>query len=139
MLGEDARENGLKYSLMERLQVLYKMHGGLALQHMISLNTNYRCHKDLVKIPNELFYESNIQSRPHDAYPHPKAIFPLIFVCSSLSAEVDCQLEAKILLEQVQYFAISHWPGDWGARDLKKICLVTASQTQVSHEQFFDH
>ncbi len=133
MLGEAARENGFKYSLLERLQVLYKKHGGLALQHMVSLNTNYRCHKDLVKIPNELFYESNIKScSPHDAFPHPKAAFPLIFVCSSLTAEVDCQLEAKILLEQVQYFAMSHWPSSiWGKQDLQTIGLATASQTQV--------
>ncbi len=88
--------------------------------YMVSLNTNYRC-------------QSNIQSCPHDAS-HPKAAFPLIFVCSSLTAEVDCRLEAQILLEQMEYFAMTHWPSSWGARDLQKI---SASLTQVSLKTFF--
>ena len=131
VLGEEARENGLKYSLMERLQELYKQFGGLAVQHMISLNTNYRCHKDLIQIPNDLFYDSKIHSLPYDASPHPRAAFPLIFVCSSTTGQVNSQLEAQVLLEQVQYFAVSHWPTSWGARDLRKVCLATTSQTQV--------
>ena len=133
MLGEEARENGLKHSLLERLQILYKEYGDLAIEHFISFNTNYRCHKDLVKIPDDLFYDSKIQSRPHDASPHPKALFPLIFVCSSATADVKCDVEAQLLLEQVQHFVMSHWPESWGKKDLYDICLATASQYQVKY------
>lgn len=110
---------------MERLQTSYMNLGGLAPDYIVTLNTNYRCHKDLAKIPNDLFYESKVKSYPHDAIPHPKAAFPLFFVCSSLTEMVDPRLEAKILLERVD------WPVDWGTKDFKNVCIVTASQTQV--------
>lgn len=133
VLGDEARENGLKYSLLERLQDLYKKCGGEdALEHnMVELNTNYRCHRDIVKIPNELFYGSKIKSRPHEASSHPKAKYPLLFVCSSLTSDVDNHLEANVILEQIEDFTIFHWPDRWGEWDLTKICLTTASKTQV--------
>ena len=135
VLGEETRENGLKYSLLERLQGLYTMHGGLALEHMISLNTNYRCHKDLVEIPNKLFYDGKIKSHPKDAQPHPLAPFPLIFVCSSLTTNVKAELEAQLLLEQIEKFVLSNWPDCWNKKNRKDICLTTASQYQVSKYQ----
>lgn len=106
VLGEEARENGLKYSLLERLQVLYRKCGGDALEHMVSLNTNYRCHEDIVRIPNELFYDSKIETRPHNAILHPQAKFPLIFVCSSVTSSVDRNLEAELLLKQIRHFVL---------------------------------
>ena len=132
MLGEEARENGLKYSLLERLQVLYDKYGDQASSHIVSLNTNYRCHKDIVEIPNQLFYENMIkcpQNAHHDH--HPDATFPLLFVCSSVSSTTDDELEAQLILQQVEKFAVHSWPSNWGKRDLTKICLVTASKTQV--------
>ena len=135
MLGAKARENGLKYSLLERLQDLYKSLGVLALQHMVSLNTNYRCHEEIVKIPNNLFYKSKIQSRPIDAMPHPQARFPMIFVCSSLTEEVNSELEAQFLLEEVWNFVELKWPACWGTKNFREICLATASRTQVMNIQ----
>ena len=129
MLGEEARENGLKYSLLERLQVLYNECGGQALDHMVSLNTNYRCHKDIVEIPNQLFYENTIK-RPHHDH-NPGATFPLLFICSSISSTTDNNVEAQLILQQVEKFTVHSWPSNWGERDLTKICLVTASKTQV--------
>lgn len=131
VLGEEARENGLKYSLLERLQALYQKYGGCALRHMVSLNTNYRCHEDVMKIPNELFYESKIKSHPQDAFPHHMAAYPLVFVCSSLTSEVNHELEAQLLLKEVERFVISNWPVNWGKKDPRKVCIVTPSRTQV--------
>ena len=131
VLGDEARENGLKYSLQERLQKLYWELGGLALKHMVSLNTNYRCHEDIIQIPNTLFYEGKIRSSALNAAPHHRAKFPLVFVCSSLSDEVDCDLEAKLLLDNMEQFVLLNWPEGWGERDWNNICLTTASQTQV--------
>ena len=131
MFGEEARENGLKYSLLERLQDLYKKCGGQALDHMVFLNTNYRCHEDIVKIPNQLFYKKKIKPRPLNAHHHPDATFPLLFICSSVSSTTDNDVEAQLILQQVEKFAVHSWPSDWGRRDLTKVCLVTASRTQV--------
>ncbi len=111
-------------------------YGGFALEHMVSLNINYRCHKDLVEIPNALFYGSMIQSTPKDARSHPQAKFPLLFVCSSLTDEVNNEVEARLLLEQIQKFAVSGWPLCWGERKLKDIGVVTPSQTQVKLDSF---
>ena len=97
---------------------------------MVFLSTNYRCHKDIVKIPNQLFYKNEIKSFPQYAHPHPDTKFPLLFVCSSLGPTTDSNLEAQLILQQVEKFVHS-WPSDWGRRDLTKIGLVTASRTQV--------
>lgn len=130
VLGEEARENGLKYSLLERLEVLYKKCGGYALQHMVSLNTNYRCHEDIMKIPNELFYESRIKLNTAVST-HPQAKYALMFICSSLTSNVDQYLEAELVLQQIKTLLLLNWPAKWGKRDLKKIGLVTASRVQV--------
>ena len=139
VLGEESRKNGLKFSLQERLQQLYTKQGGLALKHMTSLNTNYRCHERIVQIPNKLFYESKIQACPLNALAHPRAEFPLLFVCSSLTTEVDCEFEAKLLMKYFEDFMLlDNWPTDrWGEKDLRKICLVTASRFQVSYMHHF--
>lgn len=127
VLGEEARENGLKYSLLQRLQVLYKKCGDKASKHMVSLNTNYRCHKDIVNIFNELFfYTSRIKMRPYNASERSQTKYPLVFVCSSLTSKVDYELakrEAQLLLQQV---------GErWDGTDPRTICLTTATRTQV--------
>ena len=124
VLGDEARENGLKYSLLERLQILYEQYGGLALQHMVSLNTNYRCHSELVKIPNELFYNSQIKSCSRSS-----SSYPLKFVCSSITSQTNYEHEAILLLQQVWGF-ISNLPG-YSDRDLRNICMVMATRTQV--------
>ena len=98
---------------------------------MVSLNTNYRCHEDVMRIPNDLFYDSKIKSCSQNASLHPQATYPLLFVCSSLTSDVDHHLEANLLLNQVRRFVIDSWPGCWGDEDVKKVCLTTASQTQV--------
>ena len=135
VLGNEARENGLRHSLQERLQSVYQKLGGLALEHMVSLNKNYRCHENIMQIPNELFYDSKIKSSPElDAPLHHLTTFPLVFVCSSLVEEVDPHLEAELLLNSMQDYIISNWPKErWGKRDWNKICLTTALQTQVCY------
>ena len=127
VLGEEARENGLKLSLLERLQVLYQKCGGNALKHMVSLNTNYRCHKDIMRICNELFYQSEVKIS-HSR--HPQIECPLFFVCSSLTSIINLNLEAKLVLEQIKQ-VVASWPANWGKMDLTKICFTTASQPQV--------
>ena len=98
---------------------------------MVSLNTNYRCHEDVMRIPNDLFYDSKIKSCSRNASAHPQATYPLLFVCSSLASGVNDYLGANLLLEQIKRLVIDSWPLCWGEKDPKKICLLTASQSQV--------
>ena len=127
VLGEEARDNGLKYSLLERLQILYNRIGGAALKYICYLNTNYRCHKDIVKIPNKLFYKTEFILTTYSdasAHPHPQAGHPLLFVCC------PSDRTGMFLLEKMKYF-LSHWPEGWGEKNLGKACLMTSNRTQV--------
>ena len=133
VLGDETRESGFKLSLLERLQLEYEKIGGPAKDYLLTLSTNYRCHKDILAIPHVLFY-SGLKSQARKADPHPKAPYPLLFVCSNLTSDVSSsELEAKILLDQVNFF-VENWPTDnssWGEFELDKIAVVTSTRPQV--------
>ena len=133
MLGDETRASGFKLSLLERLQKEYEKIGGPAKDYLVTLSTNYRCHKDILAIPHQLFY-SGLKSKAKNADPHPKAQYPLLFICSNLTSDVcSPDIEARVLLEQVNFF-IQHWPNDntsWGNYELSKIAVVTSSRPQV--------
>ena len=82
VLGEEAQDNGLNKSLLERLQNLYKKTPQLSSHCCASLLTNYRCHKEIVQFSSSLFYEQSQQCQVPDRVAHPAAPFPLLFVCS---------------------------------------------------------
>lgn len=133
MLGDEARENGLKLSLLERLQLVYDSIGDPAKDYSKTLSTNYRCHKNILAIPQQLFY-SGLRSKARKSDLHPQAPYPLLFVCSNLTSDVcSPEVEAKVLLEQVDFF-VKHWPGrssSWGDCNLQKIAVVTSTRSQV--------
>ena len=135
MLGEEARDSGLKFSLLERLQKEYNKIGGRTNEYSMTLSTNYRCHKHILAIPHQLFY-NGLKSKAYKAIPHPQARYPLLFVCSNLTSNVLSSTgdqEARLLLQQVNTFAGQHtWPQEqWGKYDLSSIAVVTATRTQV--------
>ena len=133
MLGDEARQSGFKLSLLERLQEKYKEIGKPARDYLVSLSTNYRCHKDILAIPHKLFY-SGLESKAQKADPHPKAPYPLLFICSNLTSNVcSPEIEAEVLLEQVKFF-VQHWPknSSWGEYELNKIAVVTSTRPQVN-------
>ena len=111
----------------------YEKIGGPAKDYLITLSTNYRCHKDIIAIPHQLFY-SGLKSKALNANPHPKAPYPLLFVCSNLTSEVcSPELEAKVILDQVN-FVVKHWPkndSSWGDYDLHKTSIITSTRKQV--------
>ncbi|XP_019402364.1 PREDICTED: putative helicase MOV-10 [Crocodylus porosus] len=84
-------EHGLGVSLLERLMhhnSLYQKAGGsYKSQFVTKLLRNYRSHAAILKIPNELFYEGELQehadqviTRSYCAWPElPKQGFPVIF------------------------------------------------------------
>jgi len=134
VLGEEARENGLKYSIQERLENLYmsKDLAEIATSHIFHLNVNYRCHVEIMKILNNLFYKKEIISKPMNANSHPMAPYPLLFVCSSLDTQMEPWKEAKILLDVLQKSVIENWPEkEWGVKNLSNVSVIAASRTQV--------
>ncbi len=141
VLGEEAQENGLAVSLLERLQNHYQKLGEAAQQHCVTLVTNYRCHSGILKLAEELFYETPLHcwdQREADGSAHPKAPFPLQFVCSSINdttqsvSEATNEGEARIALQQAHNFAVS-WPVEgWGPKDLAQICFISPTRSQVS-------
>ena len=139
MLGDEARKNGLKYSLLERLQCVYEKLSHVSSDHCVTLITNYRCHQEILALPAKLFYpDCALECKVPATATHPSARYPLLFVCSSLDEEaqstnsVKNENEARILLKQVAYF-IKNWPHSWGERDLQhKVGIVTQTRSQVS-------
>ncbi|MCG8623370.1 MAG: C-terminal helicase domain-containing protein, partial [Proteobacteria bacterium] len=133
VLGDETRASGFKLSLLERLQMEYEKIGGPAKDYLVTLSSNYRCHRDILAIPHQLFY-SGLKSKAKKADPHPNAQYPLLFVCSNLTSDVcSPDIEARVLLEQVNFF-VQHWPSDnssWGKYELNKIAVVTSTRPQV--------
>ena len=133
VLGDETRASGFRLSLLERLQLEYEKIGRPAKDYLLTLCTNYRCHKDILAIPHQLFY-SGLKSKARKADTHPKAPYPLLFVCSNLNSNVcSREIEARILLEQVSVF-IQHWPrnnSSWGDCEPKKLAIVTSTRPQV--------
>ena len=130
VLGEETRKSGFKLSLLERLQIEYEKCGAAAKDYLITLSTNYRCHKDILAIPHQLFY-SGLKCKAKKADPHPNAPYPVLFVCSNLTTNTcSPKIEAQVLLGQVNKF-VQNWPRSWGDRKLKEIAVLTSTRPQV--------
>ena len=142
MFGEEAREHGLKYSLLERLYDLYRSYGGHAQDYIVQLSVNYRCHQDIMKIPNKLFYDNKVNPQPPgvqgqhpDAQAHPDISYPLVFLCTSMGSESYADTEANELLKYLHNVVITKWPDQWGVKNLKEVSIIAASRTQVCLSQ----
>ena len=143
VLGTEARENGLKTSLLERLHDIYNSSPlkTYSETHCATLLNNYRCHRALLSLPSYLFYNSALVTKAQsNTQLHPMCSgFPLHFICSSLDDKVlevkegTNETEAEILLDDVTKY-ISSWPvHEWGSHvDLSSVCIMTATSNQVS-------
>ena len=138
VLGEQPRERGFSTSLLERLEMHYIRMGRIAAPYIVRLETNYRCHRDILSLAEKLFYKFPLKSLVSSESTHPNAPFPLVFVCSDLTPPQPSdnpinEPEARIIIEQLQKFARG-WPKDsWGMKvDPSHICVVSPSRTQVS-------
>ena len=143
VLGDEARDNGLKLSLLERLHGIYNSSPlkHYSETHCATLLNNYRCHGALLSLPSYLFYNSALVTKAQsNAQLHPMCSeFPLHFICSSLNDEMlevkegTNEMEAEILLGEVMKYC-SSWPVyEWGGRvNLSSVCIMTATSNQVS-------
>ena len=114
VLSDKARENGLGDSIIERLFTHYKTLRKATTTHAATLLTNYRCHPSILMLASSLFYECTLLSRS-TSRTHPKAPFPLVFACTSLSQEgfsnlpAEDEREAEILVRKMLEF-VRDWP-----------------------------
>ena len=104
VLGDEARDCGLKVSLLERLHDIYSKERN-ASHLCATLLTNHRCHPALLALPSYLFYESALINSDSQDQPklHPSTSFPLHFICSSLHTNLEVKndtnpYEADLLL-----------------------------------------
>ncbi len=134
VLGDEARENGLKDSLLERLSKLYSSCDA-AKPYMVQLNNNYRCHKEIMAIPNKLFYNNKIIAT-EEIEVHPLAPYPMMCVCTSLDHKVNPDLESRLLLDEVQKITET-WPKEWLPYDRTDVAFITSSRTQVIIQLFY--
>lgn len=142
MLGNEARENGLKKSLLERLYSIYDTPDLLEVSqdHSATLLTNFRCHHALLSLPSYLFYGSALVTVAEATNAlHPDALYPIHFVCSDLNEEIvevsESQNETEVLVvlsELKKYVSDKKWPKEeWGERNLEDICIMAATANQV--------
>ena len=124
MLGDIARNNGLAKSLFTRLLEFYNQHR----LPVAVLNTNYRCHKDIVCLARTLFYSQSLQPRANPSS-IPGVAHPIWFVCSSLvkSYETDVETDAsevKALINQLMNFYND-------PRKMEDVCIIATNRHQV--------
>ena len=140
VLGEKARENGLKYSLLERLCTLYSKEELVEASqiHCAILLTNFRSHHALLSLPSYLFYSSALMTVAKAITQlHPDAGYPLHFICSSLDQEVleisesINRREIELILDEVNKY-VDNWPyKEWGDKKLSDICIMATTANQV--------
>lgn len=131
MLGDEPQEFGLGSSLLERLLLAYNA-GEESRKYIAHLWTNYRCHKDVLELPSQLFYDSSLKPMS-DVTTYLTAPYPLIFVCSSVASPhpiVDdiSGDEAKTLIDQLH--ELCSGMGD-SQTFLKETCFMALSRRQV--------
>ncbi len=135
MLGHDAREYGLKFSLLERLHTLYSTETFFerSSSHCVSLWTNFRSHHALLCLPSYLFYGSALVTAAKAAYqPYPDGQYPIQFVCSSLDDSV-CEVKESSNLKEVELILdeVESCIEKWGILDLNDICVMATTHNQV--------
>lgn len=136
VFGQEAQQNGLNISLLERLSNIYDKLDSAQLQ-CVQLNANYRAHREIMNLASKLSYDCSLSSIVPDSIAHPDAPYPLLFVCSSLD-DTTTQVkrdtdenEARVLLNQVLRFIVK-WPtAQWGPENPSSVCIITPTKHQV--------
>ena len=89
----------------------------------------------ILRLPSNLFYDCCLLTRSVDSDPHPKAPYPLVFVCSSMDKTQsnknawDAEEAKKILQSASSY--LSTWPKTWGTFAEREVCILASSHQQV--------
>ncbi|NXN43086.1 SDE3 helicase, partial [Rhinoptilus africanus] len=147
-----AIEHGLGISLLERLMLhnpLYKKSsGGYDLQFVTKLLWNYRSHEAILRIPNELFYDSELKACEsieldvrslYCAWDElPKKGFPIIFhgVCGEDQREAKSPsffntAEVEVLVHYLKKLLQSRGKGGCPSVSPKEVGIISPYRKQV--------
>ncbi len=135
VLGDEAQSNGLGISLLERLHSEYDKREFSSKRYCsLTLLTNHRCHSGILMLPSSLYYHSTLQCGKANDKPHPLASFPLTFVCSDITQDIETtsgknQNEVDVLFKEVEKY-FKRWPKNWNKEE-KRICIMSPSPDQV--------
>ncbi|XP_050774200.1 helicase with zinc finger domain 2 isoform X1 [Gopherus flavomarginatus] len=126
-------EQSADHTLLNRLfQYYQKEKHEVALKSRIIFNENYRSTAGIIEFVSKHFYVSkgNTIHASGNIPPHPE-LHPLMFCHVPGSTERDMAMtswynvsEIMQVIEKVQEMH-QKWPDEWGARDLKRICVVS--------------
>lgn len=124
-MGDIPQKNGLAKSLFTRLIELYKDRG----MPIAVLNTNYRCHKEIVFLARSLFYSESLKPRAKLSS-IPGVSYPILFVCSSLTKAYRIEKEtdpdeAAALIKQLKAI--------FKPQQMEDVCIMATNRHQVSH------
>uniref|UniRef100_A0A663MTG7 Helicase with zinc finger 2 n=1 Tax=Athene cunicularia TaxID=194338 RepID=A0A663MTG7_ATHCN len=121
------------HTLLNRLFQFYqKERHEVAVKSRIIFNENYRSTAGIIEFVSKHFYvgKGNAIGASGNIPPHPE-IYPLVFCHVSGVAERDMSMiswhnasEITQVIEKVKEIYM-RWPDEWGARDLKRICVVS--------------
>lgn len=137
VLGEEPQKHGLSISLLERLYDCYHALGDVAKPYCAHLHTNFRCHRKILDLARQVAYKMHLDCKVPDHSAHPRAEFPLRFVCTSLDADVGAthksinEDEVQVALKEASRFFMEWPPHHWGKRDLSQICFLSPCRGQV--------
>ena len=130
-MGDEPQKHGLGVSLIERLHREYMIFGSTALNFVVTLNCNYRCHANLMELSSSLFYESKLKARANVKC-HPLGSYPLKFICSSFDNNIPSSPESpsEVLLILNEVKEVVKYEGWY----LKDVCIMAVSYKQVSNK-----
>ena len=130
-MGDIPQDHGLAKSLSTRLLEQYNQCGS---QQVAQLSTNYRCHRDILELARDLFYDHKLHACAKNTA-IPKVKHPLWFVCTSFDKELpvdkaDDEGEAKALTAQLKRF--------FNTSEMQNInvCIMTCNRRQVRLESY---
>ena len=138
-MGEEAREHGLKKSLLERLEECYHKAGPPLSQHILPLQINYRCHPILTKLLSDVMYSYPVSCGVSNVFTHPaNPQSPCVFHCysaekqQSLPFERMMELEAEAVIGQVsKYFEEFPHSNGWKQCSLRDVCIISSNRNMV--------
>ncbi|XP_019848953.1 PREDICTED: uncharacterized protein LOC109580354 isoform X2 [Amphimedon queenslandica] len=131
VLGDIARENGLKMSLLERLERQYDEIGGTL--PLIHLDVNYRCHPMLTQFLAEVVYKYPIKSAANCST---RTACPCLFHCCHINSDVPSnaiamEIEAKAVISWLEKLeSEAKIPKDKIFED--NICVVSSFRKQLN-------
>ena len=140
VLGDIARDNGLKISLLERLERRYDEIGGEC--YLIHLDVNYRCHPMLTKFLSDVVYKYPIEPAVTDNSTK-KGHFadvdacPCFFYCCHVNSDVPSnvdamEVEAKAVISWLEYLeSEAKNIKEEGKKSEDDICVVSSFKKQV--------